>query len=137
MKDLIRGAISVALLVASGLTFLVGESEARVVLATQGPRYHRAPSVYELIFEGGLALPTGDQQDKRTLTRSGVGAGTGRYWSVPATRLAVHILRVFRPARFAAFSCCLSEEANRSAPHSRAQAICSASIARTGLTSRI
>ena len=77
MKDSIRGATSVALLVAIGLTFFIGESQARVVLATQGPRYHRAPSAFEVIFEGGLALPIGDQQDEPNSTGSGVGAGTG------------------------------------------------------------
>lgn len=50
--------------------------------------------------------------------------------------LAVYVCCVFRPARFAALSCRLSDDANSSAPHSSAQATCRASIALTGLASR-
>ena len=56
--------------------------------------------------------------------------------AVASALVAIYTFLVFRPARFAASSCRLSDETNRLAPHSSAQATCSASSARTGLASR-
>lgn len=77
MRNLIHGTTATAALVVIGLIFVVSEAQARVVLASRGPRYHRAPSAYEFVFEGGLAEPMGDQKDDFWSTDNGFGSSTG------------------------------------------------------------
>jgi len=77
MKHLTNGTASVTLLVVLGLIGFVEGASARVVLATQGPRYHSAPSGHEFVFEGGLAEPMGDQKDEIGSTEVGLGSSTG------------------------------------------------------------
>ncbi len=76
MKKLTNGTASVTLMVLLGL-FVVAEAQSRVLLATGGPRYHQSPSNHELIFEGGLAEPMGDQSDGFWTTDNGFGSSTG------------------------------------------------------------
>jgi hypothetical protein len=64
-------------LVVIGLFFVVSEAQARVVLASRGPRHHRAPSAYEFVLEGGLAEPMGNQKDDFWSTEDGFSSGTG------------------------------------------------------------
>ena len=77
MKNLTNGTASVTLMAVLGLLVLAVEAEARVVLATQGPRYQSAPSLHELVLEGGLAEPMGDQKDDYWTTENGFGSSTG------------------------------------------------------------
>jgi len=78
MRNLTTGTTSVAIMVVLGLFFLASEAQSRVVLATQGPRYHRAPSDHEFVFEGGLAEPMGDQGDDFwDASGTGFGSSTG------------------------------------------------------------
>lgn len=77
MRNLTNSTTSVVILVVFGLMFFVNEASARVVLATQGPRYHSAPSDNEFVFEGGLAEPMGDQKDPVGMTEVGLGSSTG------------------------------------------------------------
>ncbi len=77
MYNRTNGIASAVLVLALGLVFFVSETQARVVLATHGPRYHRAPSSFEVIFEGGLAEPMGDQSDDFWDTDTGFGSSTG------------------------------------------------------------
>ena len=76
MKKLTTGTATVTMMVLLGL-IIVSEAQARVVLATRGPRYHQSPSNHELIFEGGLAEPMGDQSDDFWSTDNGFGSSTG------------------------------------------------------------
>ncbi len=77
MKKLTKGTTSAALLLFLGLVFVVTEAQARVVLASRGPRYHRGPADHEIVFEGGLAEPAGDQSDDFFGTLNGFGSSTG------------------------------------------------------------
>ena len=76
MKKLTAETASVTIVVLLGL-IIVSEAQARVVLATPGSRYHQSSSNYELIFEGGLAEPVGDQSDGFWTTENGFGSSTG------------------------------------------------------------
>ncbi len=82
MKNLTNNTVAAAVLVALGLVALANEAQARVVLASQGPRYHRAPSAHEFIFEGGLAEPMGDQKDDFWNTDTGFASSTGYQFGV-------------------------------------------------------
>lgn len=55
----------------------IAPAQARVVLSTQGPNYQQAPSSIELVFEGALAEPMGDQDGDFQTTNNGFGASTG------------------------------------------------------------
>jgi len=78
MKNWMNGTATTIFTVALAL-LLIGATnvEARVVLATRGPVYHRAPSTFEIILEGGLAEPMGDQSDDYWTTDNGFGSSTG------------------------------------------------------------
>jgi len=77
MKKWTNRTASTVLVAALGLGFLIPDAQARVVLATRGPVYHRAPSAFEIIFEGGLAEPIGNQTDDFWATENGFGSSTG------------------------------------------------------------
>ncbi len=77
MRNLTHSTVTTAILAVLGLAVLVNEAQARVVLASHGPRYHRAPTAHEFIFEGGLAEPWGDQKDDFWNTETGFASSTG------------------------------------------------------------
>ena len=78
MKRLTNGTATLVLLVLVGMTALVSQAEARVVLKSGRTHYQRGPSSHEFILEGGLAEPMGDQKDPWTLDYdTGLGVSTG------------------------------------------------------------
>ncbi|MBK8165693.1 MAG: hypothetical protein IPK64_06950 [bacterium] len=103
MRNPGNGTATVVSLVVLSI-FLVAESaHARVVLESRGPRHHRAPSSYELVLEGGLVQPAGDQDDDFFETDTGFDAGAG--WQLGA-RLRQFVGRDFSVApavHYAAF----------------------------------
>ncbi len=84
MKLLTNGTATFVLLMLLGLTTLVSEVEARIVLGPGGSRIQRGQSSHEFLLEGGLAEPMGDQKDELYLVSEdpmanvlGLGQGTG------------------------------------------------------------
>lgn len=69
-------ATAIAVLILAQV-FVVSGVQARVILGTRGPAYHRAPSSFEFVLEGGLAEPMGDQSDDFFDTQNGFGSSTG------------------------------------------------------------
>jgi len=84
MRRLTNGTTTFVLLMLLGLTTIVSDSLARVVLAPGGARYQRGQSSHEFLLEGGLAEPMGDQKDELYLVsdddmanKLGLGQSTG------------------------------------------------------------
>jgi hypothetical protein len=82
MRNTGNGTATVVSLVVLA-SFLAAEpAQSRVVLESRGPRHHRAPSTYELVLEGGLVQPAGDQDEDFFDSETGFDAGTG--WQLGA-----------------------------------------------------
>lgn len=77
MKRLTIGNAAATLGLVLTLVITFSEAEARVVLAAHGPRYHRSPADHEIVLEGGLAEPVGDQRDGFFTTRNGFDSSSG------------------------------------------------------------
>lgn len=77
MRNPGNGTATVAMLVVLSIMLEAGAASARVVLESRGPRHHRSPSTYELVLEGGLAQPAGDQADDWFETETGFDQGAG------------------------------------------------------------
>ena len=77
MRYLTNGTATAVALALLASTLLAVEADARVVLATRGPSYHAAPSTHEIVLEGGLAEPMGDQDEPYFDSLVGFGSGTG------------------------------------------------------------
>lgn len=82
MRNPGNGTATVAMLVLLSIMLAADAAPARVVLESRGPRHHRSPSSYELVLEGGLVQPAGDQGDDFFSTETGFDAGTG--WQLGA-----------------------------------------------------
>ncbi len=72
-----HGTATVATLVLVLTVLGAGAAFSTTVLTSRGPRQQSAPSPYELVLEGGLALPAGDLGDDFWSTETGFDAGTG------------------------------------------------------------
>lgn len=77
MRNPGNGTATVATLVMLVTVLASTAAQSRVVLESRGPRHLRAPSPYEIVLEGGLVQPAGDQSDDFWTTETGFDAGTG------------------------------------------------------------
>lgn len=103
MRNPGNGTATVVSLVVLSILLAAESAHARVVLESRGPRHHRAPSSYELVLEGGLVQPAGDQDEDFFSTDIGFDAGAG--WQLGA-RLRQFVGRDFSVApaiHYAAF----------------------------------